>query len=210
VHTPAWAHTRPGQFVHQLDIRLNLLTDPGDHHVVASRGGIAQRDQPGVIVGGVEGQAQVVEPRYGVSVRAHQRLCEHRDDPAFHRLAHNVLPPACLDVHVFPVQADDVHEQPLGQAVLAHYANGLVAALVGQLEMPVAGYVEQAVALHARHRLADCRPALPEALGNPGAQGSHALFFELVHGPQVHLGRVDQIAVVAQVAVSLSSAVLSS
>ena len=38
---------------------------------------------------------------------------------------------------------------------------------------------------------------LAKAFGNPGTQRNDALFLELVHGPQIHLGRVDQIAVVA-------------
>src|SRR5699024_3250293 len=59
--------------------------------------------------------------------------------------------------------------------------------------MAVALDAEQAVAFHARHGLADRRPALMQAFGDTSAQRDDPLFFQLVDGPEVHLGGVDQV-----------------
>ena len=64
-------------------------------------------------------------------------------------------------------------------------------------QVPVVGDVQQPVALHARDGLAHGRAALPEPLGDAGAQRDDALLLELVHRPQVHLGGVDEVAVMA-------------
>jgi hypothetical protein len=64
-----------------------------------------------------------------------------------------VLPAAGLDVHVLPGEADDVDEKAFGQPVLAHDADGQIAAEVGQLEVTIAFDPKQAVALHPRHGL---------------------------------------------------------
>ena len=131
-------------------------------------------------------------------MRADQRLLEHRDDAPLDSLAHHVLPAARLVVDQLPVQADDVDEQALGQPVLAHDTDGLVATLLGEFEVPVAGDVEQTVALHSRDGLTHSRATLAEALCDTRAQRRDALFLKFVHRPQVHLGRVDEVAVVAQ------------
>ena len=65
---------------------------------------------------------------------------------------------------------------------------------VGQLEVPVAGDDDEAVALHARDRLGDRRAGVPEPLGDAGAQGGDAFLGELVDRLEVHLRRVDQVA----------------
>ena len=67
-------------------------------------------------------------------------------------------------------------------------------ALVGELEVAVALDGEQAVALHPGHGLRDGRTALVQPLGDPGAQRDDALLDQLVDGPEVHLGGVDQVA----------------
>ena len=59
--------------------------------------------------------------------------------------------------------------------------------------MPVALDGQQAVALHPGHGLADRRPALVQPLGDARAQRDDALLHELVDGPEVHLGGVDQV-----------------
>ena len=97
-------------------------------------------------------------------------------------------------MHELPVEADHVDEQPLGEPVLAHHPGRQARALVGELEVPVALDGEQAVALHPGHRLADRRAALVQPLGDPGAQRDDALLLQLVDGPEVHLGGVDQVA----------------
>jgi len=58
-------------------------------------------------------------------------------------------------------------------------------ALVRQLQVPVAGDRDQAVALHARHRLADRRAALVEALGDPRAQRWNALLLQFEDGAEI-------------------------
>src|SRR5215217_62767 len=96
-----------------------------------------------------------------------------------------------MDVGV--VQADDVDEQALGQAVLAHDGSGQLSAVVGQLQVPVALHGEQTVALHAGHGLADRGTALVEALGDPRPKRDDPLFLQLKDGAEVHLGGVDEV-----------------
>src|ERR1700742_4197521 len=59
--------------------------------------------------------------------------------------------------------------------------------------MAVAGHVQQPVAFHPRHSLADRGPTLVKPFGDPGTQRGNALFFEVVDGPQVHLGGINQV-----------------
>jgi hypothetical protein len=77
--------------------------------------------------------------------------------------------------------------------MLAHHGDGKGAALLGQFQVAVSGDVQQPVALHSGHGLADGGATLLEALGNAGTQRHYALFFEVVDGPQVHLGGIDKI-----------------
>ncbi len=127
---------------------------------------------------------------YGDSVRVVEQL----EQPPLDGLGHDVLPAARLLVDELPVEADDVGEQPLGEPVLAHHPGREPVALLGELEVAVALDGEQAVALHPGHGLGDGRPALVEPLGDPGTQRDDPLLDQLVDGPQVHLGGVDQIA----------------
>ena len=137
--------------------------------------------------------AQLVEAGDRVAVRRDGRVVEQLHELALHRLAHHVLPAAGLGVHELPLEPDHVDEQPLGQPVLAHHRHRAAAAGVGQLEVPVAGHHHQPVALHPGHGLAHRRPALAEALGDPGAQRDDALLLELVDRPEVHLGGIDEL-----------------
>ena len=118
---------------------------------------------------------------------------QHREDLALDPLGHHVLPPAGLVVHVLPLEADDVAQQALGDAVLAHDPGGEQPAVVAQLEVAVSGDVQQPVALHPRDRLRDGGPGVAEALGDPGAQRSDALLLELEDGAEVHLRGVDEV-----------------
>src|SRR3712207_719113 len=86
-----------------------------------------------------------------------------------------------------------VHQQALGQAVLAHDGGGQLTALVRELQVTVALDAEQTVALHAGHRLAHRGTALVQALGDPGAQRDDPLLLEFEDRPEVHLGRVDEV-----------------
>ena len=137
--------------------------------------------------------AQLVQPGDRVAVGRLAVVADHGEDLALDPLGHDVLPAARLLVDVLPLQPDDVDEQALGEAVLAHDAGGDQPALVGELEVAVAREGEQAVALHAGHGLRHRRARVAQALGDPGAQGDDPLLHELVDRAQVHLGGVDQV-----------------
>ena len=157
------------------------------------RGQLGQPNQVGVVGAERAADAEFGQAGDGVAERRDRRVVEHLHKAPFDVLAHHVLPAARLGVHFLPRQADHVDQQPLGEPVLAHDGDGQRAALVGQLQVPVTGNVEQPVALHPRHGLADGGPALLETLGDPRTQRHYALFFEVVDGPQVHLGGIDKI-----------------
>ena len=72
--------------------------------------------------------AELVEARDRVAVGRFGGMPEQFDEAALDLLAHDVLPAARLFVHVGPVEADDIREQALGEAVLAHDVDGLLAA----------------------------------------------------------------------------------
>src|ERR1700678_3088288 len=59
--------------------------------------------------------------------------------------------------------------------------------------MAVTGHVQQPVTLHPRYGLADRGPTLVKPFGDPGTQRGNALFLEVVNGPQVHLGGINQV-----------------
>ena len=96
-------------------------------------------------------------------------------------------------MHFLPRQPDHVDQQPLGEPMFAHHGDGERAAPVGQLQMAVTGDVQQPVPLHPRHGLADGGATLIEPFGDACTQRHYALFFEVVDGPQVHLGGIDKI-----------------
>jgi hypothetical protein len=108
-------------------------------------------------------------------------------------LAHDVLPPAGLVVHVGPVESDHVGEQALGEAVLAQHVHGLAAAVGGQFEVAVALHDDEAVALHAADGLRHRGAGVTESLGDARPQGHDVLLLEVQDGAEVHLGGVDQV-----------------
>ncbi len=120
-------------------------------------------------------------------------MTEDLQQPALDRLRHYVFPPASFSVHVLPLQADDIDEQPFGKAVLAHDPSREPAAFVGQLQMPVAFDGEQPVASHPSHGLAHGGPGLVQPLGDPRPQRDDALLLELEDRAQVHLRGVDEV-----------------
>ena len=81
--------------------------------------------------GAAAGSTELFEARDGIAVGRLGRPAEDLDETALDLLAHDVLPAACLVVHVLPLEADDVGEQTLGEAVLAHDVHGLAAAVRG-------------------------------------------------------------------------------
>ena len=84
-------------------------------------------------------------------------------------------------------------QQPLGDAVLAHDPGGEQPAVVAQLEVAVAGDVQQPVALHPGDGLRDGGAGVAEPLGDAGAQRRDALLLELEDGAEVHLRGVDEV-----------------
>ena len=78
--------------------------------------------------------------------------------------------------------------------MLSHDAHCLLFARARQFEMSILVDCDQAVALHSCHRLRDGGTTLTEAFGNPGPHRGDAFFLELIDGPQIHLGGVDEVA----------------
>ncbi len=156
----------------------------------------------GTVVGARHLHAQQLQSRDGVSVGRGRRVLEDREQAAFDVLAHHVLPAAGLLVDLIPGHSDDVHQEALGEAMLAHHRDGERASAVGQFEVPVPGDPEEAVALHAGNGLRHGGTGLFQTLGDPRPQRHDALFFEIVDRSQVHLGGVNQVVHCAQ---SLSS-----
>src|SRR5215471_3404547 len=183
---------------HQLSVGLHLLADAvHSHDRVGVRRGCREGQQSGCRVDRGEWETELLEAGDRVAVWTHQGLVEQREDAPLHRVAHDVFPAAGLDVQVFPIQADHVGEQPFGEPVLAHDRDGFPPAPCRELEMTVISDVQQSVPLHAGHGLADGWTALAQPLGDACSQWYDAFLLELVHRPQVHLSRVDEVAVVA-------------
>jgi hypothetical protein len=104
-----------------------------------------------------------------------------------------MLPAACLVVHELPVESDDVGEESLGEAVLAHDVHGLAATGRGEFEVTVARDDHEAVALHAGDGLRHGGPRVSEALGDARTQRHDVLLLEVEDRAQVHLRRIDEI-----------------
>jgi hypothetical protein len=94
----------------------------------------------------------------------------------------------------FPLQPDDVEQQPLGQSMLAHHSGGLGPTGRGQLKVTVARDVQQPVPFHPGHGLRDRRPGVTETLGDASSKRHNTFLFELEDRSQVHLGGIDEIA----------------
>ena len=150
------------------------------------------------------GLAQLAQARDRVAVGRLGGVVEDLEEPALDGLGHHVLPAAGLLVHLLPGQPDHVGEQPLGEPVLAHHPGREPHALVGQLEVAVTLDGHQPVPLHPGDGLRHRRPALVQALGDPGPQRHDALLDQLVDGPEVHLGGVDEVAHTALIVGSMA------
>ena len=97
-------------------------------------------------------------------------------------------------MHVLEVQADNIGEQTLGQTVLTHHLDGLLATLVGQLQVAVGLNGEQSVLLHASHRLGNGRAGVLQTLGDARTHGDDAFFLQFENSAQVHLCGVDKVS----------------
>lgn len=97
-------------------------------------------------------------------------------------------------MHILEVQANNIGKQTLSQAVLAHHLDGLLAALVGQLQVAVRLNGEQSVLLHAGHSLGNGRAGVLQTLGDARAHGDDALFLQFENSAQVHLCGVDKVS----------------
>ncbi len=195
----AGLHPGAAQGVHQPEIGLDRLSDAVYDRARAVRGPpeVVEADQslrslPGGQSRGVL-PVELLQARDRVAVGGCGRVLQHVQDTAFDGFAHHVFPAAGFGVGLFPFQADHVDEQALGEAVLAHDTCGQSAAPVGQFQVPVAGDVQQFVALHPGDGLTDGGSALVQLLGDAGTQGDHAFLLEFQDGAQVHLRGVDEL-----------------
>ena len=96
-------------------------------------------------------------------------------------------------MHVLPVQADHVDEQPLGQPVLAHHPGRepRPSAVSSRWRSPS---TVSSPSRSIRATVCDTvGPLWSEPLGDPGAQRDDALLLELEDGPEVHLRGVDEV-----------------
>src|SRR5436190_17269632 len=126
------------QYRHQELVGLDRLGDPAHHDLL-----LATVGDPVEGLDAVEKAfatttlAKLVEPGDRVAVRRDGRVVEDLEQPALDRLGHHVLPSTGLGMHVLPLQADHIDQEPLGQPVLAHHAGREAAPLVRQLEVAV-------------------------------------------------------------------------
>ncbi len=104
-----------------------------------------------------------------------------------------MLPPRGLAVHLLPLEADDVGQQPLGQPVPTHDRRREVAALVGEVQAAIARELDEALTGQPPDRLGDGRRRESEPLDQPGPHRHDAFFLEREDRLEVLLGRVVQL-----------------
>ena len=113
---------------------------------------------------------------------------EHLDQAGLDLVGDDVLPAARLEVGLLPRQPDDVGQQPLGQAVLAHHALGDRPALRGERQRP-APDLDVALVAQPLDHLGDGGRGVVESFGQAGLDDDHALLAQLVNGLEVLLQR---------------------
>jgi hypothetical protein len=196
---PAHPDTLPGhkagmgQEVQRLGFHLRWLADAPHGHDSGPFDGQVDNagDTPPEVL--VRLLPQLVEPRDRVAIGAFAVLADQRQDLALDPLAHDVLPPAGLVMHVLPFKADDVEQQALSKSMLAHDPRRELTSLVRQLDVAVALNGQQTVSFHPGHRLGDGWTRVAETLGDSGSQRDCALLLELEDRPEVHLSGVNQV-----------------
>ena len=76
---------------------------------------------------------QLFQAGDGVAIGRLGGVTQHLHDATLHLVTHHVFPAAGFVVDELPLQANDVAEQTLGEAVLAHDVHSLRAAILGEL-----------------------------------------------------------------------------
>src|SRR5690606_31446248 len=138
--------------------------------------------------------SELPEARHRIAIWGYERAINQLDDAPLDTLAHDVFPPAGLLVHERQLEANDISEEPLGEAVLAHHPYGDELALFGQLKPAVYGVdLDEAVALHTSHGLRDRGTRVVEVLRNAGSHGHYSVLAQFIDGAQVHLCGVDEV-----------------
>src|SRR5215467_14161419 len=138
---------------HERRITLDLFADPAHDHGFR----VPRRDHchgHGMLsarryrlLAGIGRNAELGQPGNYVPVRATDRVIEELDKPALDGVGYHVLPPAGLDVDLFPGQPDHADQQTLGQPVLAHHTHGQRPPGLAERQLAVALDVDQPVAL---------------------------------------------------------------
>ena len=131
--------------------------------------------------------------RDGVAEGVGGDVVENVGETLLDLLAHDVLPAAGLVVDESALDADDVQQQSFSEPVLADHVGGTPAALIGELQGTILGDLDEAVTLHARHRLGHRGTRVVETLDDAGTQRRNAVLLKLIDGLEVHLGGVDQL-----------------
>ncbi len=99
-----------------------------------------------------------------------------------------MLPPAGFEVGLRPRQPNDVDEEALGEAVLAHDALGSCPSLSGQRDAPAAS-CDVSLTFESVHHLGDRLRAVPQPLDEARLDNWDALFLESVDRLEVLLER---------------------
>ena len=124
----------------------------------------------------------------GIAVRAGGGIVQQHHQPGFDVIGDHVLPPARLGVGLVPVQPDDVHQQALGQTVLAHHPPGQRRAFGRHGDLTRAAG-DQIVRLQPIEHLGDRRGRLAQPFGQAGLDHRDALFLQGEDRLQVLLDR---------------------
>ena len=125
-----------------------------------------------------------------IAVGAGGRVSQQIHQSGFDIVGDHVLPAARLAVHLVPFQPDDIDEEALGQAVLAHDLLRQGLPTLSQREpAAIPGHVP--VLSQAVQHLGDRRCGPPQPLRDAGLNHRHTLLRERQHGLEVLLdGRV--------------------
>ena len=179
----------------EFGIGLEVLAHAPQHEALRGLGDEGREGVSASAEGGVvDVDAELAQARNGIAVGRAGGRVEDLDEALLHVQGDDVLPAAGLVVDLLPLEADDLGQEALGEAVRAHDLTGQLRADPGQFDGAVLVDEEEFVAFHARDGLGDGRAGLVEPLGDPRAQRRHALLEKLVDRAEVHLRGVDQVA----------------